>query len=68
MIGLLPFSVSHRYGEPFYDLFEEGKHDFYIVGKDVHTVAHYEITNLATGNTYRVGVIREDMLSVSLNA
>ena len=58
----LPFSASRRFGEKFYDLFEEGKHDFYIVDKDVHTVARYTFTNIRTGNTFTAGEIREDML------
>lgn len=66
VIDLLPFSASRRFGESFYDLFEEGKHDFYIVDKDVHTVARYEISNLATGMTYKAGILREDMLEASL--
>ena len=66
VIELLPFSASRRYGEKFIDLFEEGKRDFYIVDKDVHTVARYEITNLASGKTFKAGVIREDLLKDSL--
>ncbi|MDD6346605.1 MAG: methenyltetrahydromethanopterin cyclohydrolase [Lachnospiraceae bacterium] len=65
-IDKLPFNASRRFGERFYDLFEEGKHDFYIVDKDIHTVARYEITNLKTGNTFRAGELREDMLEESL--
>lgn len=66
VIDQLPFSASRRFGEKFYDLFEEGKHDFYIVDKDIHTIAYYEITNLASGKTFRAGRIREDMLKDSL--
>ena len=66
VLDQLPFSASRRFGERFYDLFEEGKHDFYIVDKDIHTIAYYEITNLATGRTFRAGKIREDMLKDSL--
>lgn len=66
VIELLPFSASRRFGEQFIDLFEEGKRDFYIVDKDIHTIAQYEITNIATGNTFRAGVLREDLLERSL--
>jgi len=62
VINMAPFNASRRYGERFIDLFEEGKRDFYVVDKDVHTVARYEMTNYATGNTFVGGVIREDML------
>lgn len=65
VIHELPFSASKRYGEAFYDLFEEGKHDFYIVDKDVHTVARYELTNIATGHRFCAGELREDMLKES---
>lgn len=61
----LPFSASRRYGEEFIDLFEEGKRDFYIVDKDIHTIACYEINNIATGHTFKAGVLREDMLKKS---
>lgn len=66
VIEELPFSASKRYGEPFADIFEEGGRDFYKVDKDIHTVARYEMTNFATGNTFKAGVIREDMLKASL--
>lgn len=65
VIEQLPFCASRRYGEDFIDIFEEGKRDFYIVDKDIHTIAAYEFTNIATGNTFRAGVIREDMLEKS---
>jgi methenyltetrahydromethanopterin cyclohydrolase len=65
VIEKLPFSASRRYGEDFIDIFEEGKRDFYIVDKDIHTVARYEITNYATGNTFEAGVIRPDKLKKS---
>jgi methenyltetrahydromethanopterin cyclohydrolase len=65
VINTAPFSASKRYGERFIDIFEEGKRDFYIVDKDIHTVARYEITNYATGKTFVGGVLREDMLKDS---
>ena len=65
-IDQLPFSASKRFGEKFYDLFEEGKHDFYIVDKDIHTVARYTMNNIRTGNVFTAGEIREDMLEDSL--
>ncbi|HEC09631.1 MAG TPA: methenyltetrahydromethanopterin cyclohydrolase [Acidimicrobiales bacterium] len=63
VIDLLPFNASRRFGERFADLFEEGERDFYKVDKDVHTVAAYEFWNQATGNVFRSGEIREDMLA-----
>ncbi len=63
VIDQLPFSASRRFGERFADLFDEGERDFYRVDKDVHTVARYEFWNEATGNTFRAGEIREDMLA-----
>jgi methenyltetrahydromethanopterin cyclohydrolase len=63
VIDLLPFNASSRFGERFLDLFEEGERDFYKVDKDVHTVAEYEFWNEATGNVFRAGEIREDMLA-----
>jgi len=62
VIHTAPFNASRRFGERFIDIFEEGKRDFYIVDKDIHTVACYEITNYATGKTFRGGEIREDMM------
>ncbi len=65
VIHQAPFNASRRFGERFINIFEEGKRDFYIVDKDIHTVACYEITNYATGNTFRGGELREDMLKDS---
>lgn len=65
VINEAPFSGSKRYGERFIDLFEEGERDFYKVDKDIHTIAHYEFTNYATGRTFIGGVLREDMLKES---
>ncbi len=66
VINQLPFNASRRFGEEFIDIFEEGKRDFYVVDKDIHTVAMYEITNIATGNTFAAGEMREDLLKKSL--
>ncbi len=65
VIDRLPFNDSKRFGERFADLFDEGDRDFYRVDKDVHTVAVYEFWNEASGNTFRAGEIREDMLAES---
>ncbi len=62
VINTAPFNASKRFGERFIDIFEEGKRDFYIVDKDIHTVARYEFVNYATGNSFTGGVIREDMM------
>jgi methenyltetrahydromethanopterin cyclohydrolase len=66
VLELLPFNASKRFGEDFIDIFEEGERDFYIVDKDIHTVARYEFTNIATGNTFSAGELREDKLQKSL--
>ncbi len=62
----LPFSASRRYGEDFIDIFEEGKRDFYIVDKDIHTVARYEFTNVRSGRSFSAGELREDKLLKTL--
>ena len=62
VIKELPFDASRRFGETFMFIFEEGKRDFYVVDKDIHTIAGFEITNIASGNTFRAGTIRHDML------
>jgi methenyltetrahydromethanopterin cyclohydrolase len=66
VIEQAPFSASRRFGEEFIRLYEEGNYDFYVVDKDVHTVACYEITNIASGKTFRGGKLREDLLEKSL--
>lgn len=58
----LPFNASKRFGEDFIDIFDEGDRDFYIVDKDIHTVACYEFNNVATGNTFKAGELREDKM------
>lgn len=65
VVDIAPFNASKRFGERFIDIFEEGKRDFYIVDKDIHTVARYEFVNYATGNSFAGGVIREDMMKES---
>ena len=67
VINNAPFNASGRFGERFADIFEEGKRDFYLVDKDIHTVARYEMVNYATGNTFSAGEIRVDMLLDSFN-
>jgi len=66
IIDTLPFNASRRFGEKFIDIFEEGKRDFYLVDKDIHTIARFEITNLSSGHTFRSGELREDLLEESL--
>ncbi len=61
----LPFNASKRFGEDFLDIYEEGKRDFYIVDKDIHTVAYYEFNNVRTGNAFSAGELREDKLKIS---
>jgi methenyltetrahydromethanopterin cyclohydrolase len=65
IIPKLPFNASRRFGEPFAKIFEEGKRNFYMVDKDIHTIAVYEITNYATGRTFKAGEIRVDMMKAA---
>ncbi len=65
VINTAPFSASRRFGERFIDIFEEGHRDFYVVDKDIHTVAKYEIMNYNTGNMFTGGILREDMIKES---
>ena len=67
VIDQLPFNASRRYGEEFIDIFEEGKRDFYIVDKDIHTVARYEFQNVRTGKTFAAGELREDLMLKCFN-
>ncbi len=65
IIKELPFSASKKFGTSFLEIFEEGDRDFYKVDKDIHTIAHYTITNINSGRTFSAGIIREDMLESS---
>ena len=65
VIEKAPFNASRRFGERFRDIFDEGNRDFYVVDKDIHTVACYELVNYATGNTFSGGEIRVDKLKES---
>jgi len=65
IIKELPFSASKRFGTSFLEIFEEGERDFYKVDKDVHTIAHYTISNINSGRTFSAGIIREDILESS---
>jgi methenyltetrahydromethanopterin cyclohydrolase len=65
VVNEAPFSASRRYGERFIDIFEEGHRDFYVVDKDIHTVARYEFFNYNTGSIFSGGTLREDMIKES---
>jgi methenyltetrahydromethanopterin cyclohydrolase len=67
LIKKLPFNASPRFGEPFAKIFEEGERNFYKVDKDIHSIAVYEITNYASGRTFKAGEIRVDMLKAAFS-
>jgi methenyltetrahydromethanopterin cyclohydrolase len=65
IIGKLSISSSDCYGEHFMQIYEDSGRDIFKIEKDINTISVFDITNLATGRTFREGVIREDMLTAS---
>lgn len=55
-------ALSKHYGRTFADIYEEADRDIFKMDLDVHKVAVFEITNLKSGKTYKVGKFNEDLL------
>lgn len=53
---------SKDYGRLFKDMFIEAERDFYKMDLDIHSPAAVQIVNLNTGNLFKAGRIREDLM------
>jgi methenyltetrahydromethanopterin cyclohydrolase len=56
---------SKDYGRLFKDLFIEAGRDFYKMDLDIHSPALVQIVNMNSGNMFKAGRIREDLIKKS---
>ncbi len=61
----LPSCSSPDFGEPFLDIFDRFDRDFYKIDKMLFSPAQVLINNLATGNSFLFGELRDDILRAS---
>lgn len=65
IIPQLVTESSKDYGRLFKDLFIEAERDFYKMDLDIHSPAAVQIINMNTGNLFKAGRIREDLIEKS---
>ena len=65
IIDLVPSKASNDFGTPFLDIFNSYEKDFYKIDKMLFSPAQITIHNVATGNTFQSGEIRNDILRSS---
>jgi methenyltetrahydromethanopterin cyclohydrolase len=56
---------SKDYGRLFKDLFVDAERDFYKMDLDIHSPAVVQIVNMNSGNLFKAGRIREDLIEKS---
>jgi methenyltetrahydromethanopterin cyclohydrolase len=66
IVPQLVTEFSKDYGRLFKDLFIEAERDFYKMDLDIHSPAAVQIVNMNTGNLFKAGCIREDLIEKSL--
>jgi methenyltetrahydromethanopterin cyclohydrolase len=62
LVPRLPASASADYGEPFYHTLERANFDFYSIDPLLFSPAEIEVTNAASGRTFRAGAVNVDVL------
>ena len=62
---LIPSSSSSDYGRPFAEIFEQYNHDFYKIDPLLFSPAVVTLLNLRTGNSFRFGKTRPEILGSS---
>ena len=65
IIDSVPSMASSDFGTPFLDIFHRYEKDFYKIDKMLFSPARISIQNVATGNTFQSGQIRNDILQSS---
>lgn len=63
----LPSSASPDYGRPFAEIFKACGYDFYKVDPGLFSPAEVTLVNLASGNSWRFGKLRADLLQDSFS-
>lgn len=61
----VPSSSSRDYGLPFWEVFEHAGRDFYQVDPMLFSPARVTFINVATGNSFRFGLLAPDVLRKS---
>jgi methenyltetrahydromethanopterin cyclohydrolase len=61
----IPSSASRDYGIPFAKTFKKYEYDFYKVDPGLFSPGMITLVNLKTGNSFRFGALRADILSLS---
>jgi methenyltetrahydromethanopterin cyclohydrolase len=61
----LPSSASRDYGAPFAEVFARYDHDFYKVDPGLFSPAEVMVINVRSGNSWKYGGLREDLIASS---
>lgn len=65
VVGQVPSCASKDFGRPFGELFASYDHDFYKIDPHLFSPAAIEFVNLDTGNSFRAGETRAEILAES---
>ncbi|MCA9180596.1 MAG: methenyltetrahydromethanopterin cyclohydrolase [Planctomycetales bacterium] len=61
----LPSSASPDFGRPFAEIFKQCNYDFYKIDPGLFSPAEVTLMNVRTGNSWRFGALRGDLVSQS---
>ncbi len=61
----LPSSASPDFGRPFAEIFKQCNYDFYKIDPGLFSPAEVTLMNVRTGNSWRFGALRGDLVSLS---
>lgn len=61
----IPSEYSSDFGRPFQEIFADYDHDFYKIDKHLFSPARVTINNVASGRTYVLGKLHDDILRKS---
>jgi methenyltetrahydromethanopterin cyclohydrolase len=64
----LPCQASRDYGKPFAAIFKDYGYDFYKIDPMLFAPALVVVTNVATGKTFRAGILNDELLAQSFGA
>lgn len=65
VLPTLVTEYSKDYGKLFKDLYLAADRDYYKMDLNIHSPAQVEIFNITTGNIFKAGAIREDIIAKS---
>lgn len=61
----LPSAASADFGRPFAEIFKQCDYDFYKIDPGLFSPAEVTLLNMRTGNSWRFGALRADLISQS---